>query len=75
MRRSTSTPCTRCGSTASRDRAPDVRVRVHIGGTLSTPTAELSSPDSARVTNAELISYLVTGYVFVAGAEYVLLGR
>ena len=40
---------------------PDVRVRVHIGGTLLAPTAELSSPDSLRVTNADLISYLVTG--------------
>jgi translocation and assembly module TamB len=37
---------------------PDVRVRVHIGGTLLAPTAELSSPDSLRVTNADLISYL-----------------
>jgi hypothetical protein len=34
---------------------------VHIGGTLLAPTAELSSPDSLRVTNADLISYLVTG--------------
>lgn len=40
---------------------PDVRVRVHIGGTPRNPTAELSSPDSVRVTNADLISYLVTG--------------
>lgn len=40
---------------------PDVRVRVHIGGTLLEPTAELSTPDSARVTNADLVSYLVTG--------------
>jgi translocation and assembly module TamB len=40
---------------------PDVRVRVHLGGTLLSPTAELSSPDSLRVTNADLISYLVTG--------------
>ena len=40
---------------------PDVRVRVHIGGTLASPTAELSSPDSLRVTNGDLISYLVTG--------------
>jgi len=40
---------------------PDVRVRVHLGGTLLAPTAELSSPDSLRVTNADLISYLVTG--------------
>lgn len=40
---------------------PDVRVLVHIGGTLLEPTAELSTPDSARVTNADLVSYLVTG--------------
>ena len=40
---------------------PDVRVRVHLGGTLRQPTAELSTPDSMRVTNADLISYLVTG--------------
>ncbi len=40
---------------------PDVRVRVNIGGTLLAPTALLSSPDSARVKNADLISYLVTG--------------
>ena len=40
---------------------PDVRVRVHLGGTLRQPTAELTTPDSLRVTNADLISYLVTG--------------
>lgn len=40
---------------------PDVRVRVNIGGTLLAPTAALSTPDSARVKNADLISYLVTG--------------
>ncbi|MEK0430902.1 MAG: hypothetical protein RL139_706 [Gemmatimonadota bacterium] len=40
---------------------PDVRVRVNIGGTLLAPTATLSTPDSARVKNADLISYLVTG--------------
>jgi translocation and assembly module TamB len=40
---------------------PDVRVRVHLGGTLRQPTAELSTPDSMRVTNSDLISYLVTG--------------
>jgi translocation and assembly module TamB len=40
---------------------PDVRVRVHLGGTLRQPTAELSTPDSMRVTNADLVSYLVTG--------------
>ncbi len=48
---------------------PDVRVRVHIGGTLLSPTAELSSPDSLRVTNADLISYLVTG-----GPSYAITG-
>ena len=40
---------------------PDVRVRVNIGGTLLAPNATLSTPDSARVKNADLISYLVTG--------------
>lgn len=40
---------------------PDVRVRVHLGGTLQQPTAELSTPDSLRTTNSDLISYLVTG--------------
>ena len=40
---------------------PDVRVRVRIGGTRLSPTAELSSPDSARVTTGDLISYLTTG--------------
>lgn len=40
---------------------PDVRVRVNIGGTLLAPTAALSTPDSSRVKNADLISYLVTG--------------
>jgi len=40
---------------------PDVRVRVELGGTLLEPTAVLSSPDSTRVRNADLISYLVTG--------------
>ena len=40
---------------------PDVRVRVHIGGTRLSPTADLSSPDSLRVTRGDLISYLVTG--------------
>jgi translocation and assembly module TamB len=49
---------------------PDVRVRVHLGGTLRQPTAELSTPDSVRVTNADLISYLVTG-----GPSYEIGGR
>ena len=40
---------------------PDVRVRVHLGGTLLAPSLHLSTPDSVRVTNADLISYLVTG--------------
>jgi translocation and assembly module TamB len=53
---------------------PDVRVRVHIAGTLNEPTAVLSTPDSARVKNADLISYLVTGgpsfEIGAAGANY-----
>ena len=40
---------------------PDVRVRVNIGGTLNEPTAALTTPDSLRVRQADLISYLVTG--------------
>ncbi len=40
---------------------PDVHVRVNIGGTLLDPSAALSSPDSTRVKNTDLISYLVTG--------------
>lgn len=40
---------------------PDVRVRVHLGGSIGQPTALLSTPDSTRVKNADLISYLVTG--------------
>lgn len=40
---------------------PDVRVRVNIGGTLNEPSAVLTTPDSARVRQADLISYLVTG--------------
>jgi translocation and assembly module TamB len=40
---------------------PDVRVRVRIGGTRLSPTLELSTPDSSRVTTADLISYLTTG--------------
>jgi translocation and assembly module TamB len=40
---------------------PDVRVRVHLGGTLLVPTFDLSSPDSQRVSTADLVSYLATG--------------
>ena len=40
---------------------PDVRVRVRIGGTRLSPTLELSTPDSARVNTADLVSYLATG--------------
>jgi translocation and assembly module TamB len=40
---------------------PDVRVRVHLGGTLLAPRVELSSPDSQRVSSADLVSYLATG--------------
>jgi len=49
---------------------PDVRIRVQIGGTLLEPTLALSTPDSARVKNADLISYLVSGGPsFEIGAE------
>jgi autotransporter translocation and assembly factor TamB len=40
---------------------PDVRVGVHLGGTLLAPTVDLSSPDSQRVSKADLVSYLATG--------------
>jgi translocation and assembly module TamB len=40
---------------------PDVRVRVHMGGTLLVPTIELSSADSSRASQADLVSYLATG--------------
>jgi len=39
----------------------DVRVRVHLGGTLNAPIVSLSSPDSQRVSSADLVSYLATG--------------
>ena len=40
---------------------PDVRVRVHLGGTLLAPTVGLESPDSLTVSQADLVSYLATG--------------
>ncbi len=40
---------------------PDVRVRVHLAGTLLAPTVSLTSPDSQRVSTADLVSYLATG--------------
>ncbi|MHB1311429.1 MAG: translocation/assembly module TamB domain-containing protein [Gemmatimonadaceae bacterium] len=39
----------------------DVRVRVTIGGTLGSPRATFSSPDSGRVTDSDIFSYLMTG--------------
>jgi translocation and assembly module TamB len=39
----------------------DVRVRVVLGGSLVTPSIRLESPDSLRISGADLISYLVTG--------------
>jgi translocation and assembly module TamB len=39
----------------------DVRIRAHLGGTLANMTAELSSPDSLRISNADLLSYLTIG--------------
>ena len=43
---------------ASGGRAP--KVRAHLGGTLERPVLKLSSADS-KLTQAELMSYLVTG--------------
>ncbi|MBM3907286.1 MAG: translocation/assembly module TamB [Gemmatimonadetes bacterium] len=39
----------------------DVRVRVNIGGTLGSPRATFSTPDSARVSDSDILSYLITG--------------
>lgn len=39
----------------------DVRVRVTIGGTLASPRAEFSTPDSNRVSSGDILSYLITG--------------
>jgi translocation and assembly module TamB len=39
----------------------DVRVRVNIGGTLGSPRALFSSPDSGRVSDSDILSYLITG--------------
>jgi translocation and assembly module TamB len=43
------------------DARQDVRVRVVLSGTLLSPQVRLESPDSVRVSGADLISYLVTG--------------
>ncbi|MEK6612754.1 MAG: translocation/assembly module TamB domain-containing protein [Gemmatimonadota bacterium] len=53
-------------STAQRD----VRVRVNIGGTLGSPRASFSTPDSSRVSDSDILSYLVTG-----GPSNEILGR
>jgi translocation and assembly module TamB len=39
----------------------DVRVRVNIGGTLGSPRATFSTPDSNRVSDSDILSYLITG--------------
>lgn len=39
----------------------DVRVQVTIGGTLGSPRADFSTPDSARVSSSDILSYLITG--------------
>ena len=39
----------------------DVRVRVNIGGTLGSPRATFSTPDSGRVSDSDIYSYLITG--------------
>lgn len=48
----------------------DVRVRVNIGGTLGSPRASFSTPDSSRVSDSDILSYLVTG-----GPSNEILGR
>ena len=48
----------------------DVRVRVNIGGTLGSPRATFSTPDSSRVSDSDILSYLVTG-----GPSNEILGR
>ncbi len=39
----------------------DVRVRVNIVGTLGSPFAKFSTPDSGRVSESDIYSYLITG--------------
>ena len=39
----------------------DKRIRARIGGTLNTPTLDFESADDARLSQSDLISYLVTG--------------
>ena len=39
----------------------DVRLRVNIGGTLGSPRASFSTPDSNRVSDSDILSYLITG--------------
>ncbi|HEY3286465.1 MAG TPA: translocation/assembly module TamB domain-containing protein [Gemmatimonadaceae bacterium] len=39
----------------------DVRVRVNIYGTLGSPLAKFSTPDSNRVADSDILSYLITG--------------
>jgi len=48
----------------------DVRVRVNIGGTLGSPRATFSTPDSNRVSDSDILSYLITG-----GPSNEILGR
>lgn len=49
----------------------DVRIRVNIGGTLGSPFAKFSSPDSNRVSDeSDILSYLITG-----GPSNEILGR
>ncbi len=39
----------------------DVRIRATIGGTLSSPSLQLSSADNLPLSQSDLLSYLVTG--------------
>jgi translocation and assembly module TamB len=43
------------------DARQDVRVRAVLSGTILSPSLRLESPDSVRISGADLISYLVTG--------------
>jgi translocation and assembly module TamB len=39
----------------------DIRIRVHIGGTLVRPQLALTSADSLNISQTDLVSYLLTG--------------
>jgi hypothetical protein len=53
------------GSDPSQGSASSPRVRLHVGGTLEKPTLSFSSAD-AKLSQSELMSYLVTGQTHFA---------